>query len=249
VLVAAYIPRDMVRLKSRTQCPVGGFHFTQPETGAHFETWDFEQICQQIQAHREQNPRFKLTNNLDAIRTEVDAANALRMLSIKGADGYITNTGGGPDPNWQASRSRNWRDVAGGVRRVAAGAGTLTDWLGSGGVPVPAPQAETRAAGCAACPKNSFNKKDKDGKPAKEEWLSLFTQPVAERIKAQLQIKNDMAMKTTLDDKLEFCKACSCPLKLKVQTPLAHIVAHQTEAVKARLDKNCWILKEMTNGT
>lgn len=223
----------MVRLKSRTQCPVNGFQFIDAAISPNaIQTWDFEQLVREIQDRRVKNPRFKLPTDSNTIRQEVDQQNALRMLSIRGAESYITAEAGGPAPNRVAPQ--NWRqNVAGGVKRVAAGAGILRDWLGAGGVAVSAELALKRAGVCVACPQN---------KPG--DFSAMFTQPVAERIRAQLAIKNDMNMTTPLDDKLEVCAACSCPLKLKVHTPLGHIKEHLSDEVKAALDKGCWILSE-----
>lgn len=226
----------MVRLKSRQQCPVNGFWFVQPETGFREQTWDFESLVQKVQAMRQANPRFKLTTDLNAIREEVDQQNALRMLKIKGADSYISSDGG-MDPKVSASHSTrpSWRNVVGGVKRVGSGAVVLLEWLGSGAQPVAGELAEARAAVCAKCPQNEGG-----------DWLSLFTQPVAEKIRQQVSMRKDLNLSTTVDERLEFCKACSCPLKLKVHVPLDHITAHQSDAVKAALDPGCWILKEMT---
>lgn len=224
----------MVRLKSRTQSPVNGFQFIDPAIAADaMQTWDFESLVAQVQARRAANPRFGLTTDANSIRQEVDAQNALRMLSIRNAESYVT-VEGGPSPNRGASRSPSWAGAVGGVRKLAAGMGTLKDWLGSGGVAVPPPKSEGRAAVCVVCPQNQPG-----------DILAMFTQPVAERIKAQLAIKNDLNLTTTYDDKLEVCQACACPLKLKVHTPLEHIAAHLPEAVKAQLDARCWILKEI----
>ena len=222
----------MVRLKSRTQSPVNGFQFIDPAISPNaIQTWDFESLCREVQARRTQNPRFKLATDMNTIRQEVDQQNALRMLSIRNAESYITSEGGGAAPNRVAPQ--NWRGVAGGIKRVAAGAGILRDWLGAGGIAVAPGKSQSRAGVCAVCPKNLPG-----------DLFSIFTQPVAERIKAQLAIKNDLNLKTSLDDKLKVCAACSCPLQLKVHTPLEHIKEHLSEEVKAALDPSCWILSE-----
>jgi hypothetical protein len=227
----------MVRLKSRTQCPVNGFQFVDaaisPEA---IQTWDFEQLCQQVQARRASNPRFNLTTDLAAIRAEVDQQNALRMLSIKGADSYITSEGGGAPPNRLAPRGlRQVAELAGGgIKRTASGAGVLRDWLGDGAVPVPNEQAERRAEVCAGCPRN-----------AKGDWTAWFTEPVAALIRQQLSIRSDLSLSTPFDARLNVCEACGCPLKLKVHVPLNHITAHLSDEVKEKLEARCWILAEM----
>lgn len=226
----------MVRMKSRTQWPVGGWWFVDApisDKPLGDGSWDHERLSQEVLARRKANPRFNLSTDINVIRDEVDIQNALRMLSIQGAESYII-TDGGPSPNRAASRSLNWRDAVGGVKRVAAGAGALKDWLGEGSVPVPKTQATDRAAVCAVCPQNQPG-----------DLTSWFTQPVAARIKAQVAMKQDLDLRTPYDEKLHICVACACPLELKVNVPLKHIADHLSDEVKRRLDKSCWILKEM----
>lgn len=230
---------DMIRLKSRLACPVDGFQFVDAAISQEpLKTWSFEQIVGEIASRRELNPRFGLTTDLNTIRQEVDQQNALRMLSIRGADSYIITEGGGPSPNRLASRSQSWQNVAGGVKRVAAGAGALWDWLGDGGVPVARELAQRRSPVCAGCPQNQPG-----------DLTSWFTQPVAARIQAQIGMRSDLALTTPEDEKLNVCSACACPLKLKVHVPLKHITDHLSEQVKAALDPRCWILKEMQSTT
>ncbi len=227
----------MVRLKSRTQCPVNGFWFKQPEVGFDKQYWDFEQMVREVQAMRAANPRFNLSTDLNTIRGEADTQNAMRMLSIRNADSYVIvdNAGGGPLPNRAASHNPSWRNAVGGVKRVAAGAGVLLNWLGEGLNPVAGELAGARAAVCAGCPQNHAG-----------DWLSRFTEPVANMLRAQIAIRKDLNLTTPDDERLHFCEACSCPLPLKVHVPLKHITDHQSDEVKARLDPGCWIIKEMT---
>jgi hypothetical protein len=74
----------------------------------------------------------------------------------------------------------------------------------------------------------------------------------------------DRKLSTPYDDRLNVCKVCLCPLKLKVHTPLKYISAHMNEAVLADLmkvgqpdkelerlgqkneDPKCWIVEERT---
>ena len=108
----------------------------------------------------------------------------------------------------------------------------MLDWLGSGGKAVDPALAEKRAGICADCPQNGA-----------DDWKTYFTQPIADKIRTQLEIKADLQLRTTYDDRLRVCSACDCPLKLKVHTPMEHILAHTSEDTKTRLDPRCWILK------
>lgn len=219
----------MVKLKSRTQCPVGGFMFTQAQTGAKFQTWSFDELCGLIRSHRLANPRFGLATDPAAIAAEVDLTNATRMQSIPGADIYITSDEALPKltPRPRPSAAA----AVAGARKVAAGVGVLLEWLGSGGVPVPQEAASYRASICAKCPKN---------KPG--DLTSWFTVPASNLLKRQLEVRGDMKLATPYDDQLGVCEACACPLKLKVHTGLEHVLKHLTEQVKSELVPNCWIL-------
>jgi len=223
----------MVRLKNRRVCPVNAFQYRQAETGAQFKEWDFELLVSQVIAHRQQNPRFNLPTDGNSVRSEVDYANALRMLSIRGGESYVTeDAGAAPDPKRLASRSA-FQNVVGGVKKIASGKAILTEWLGEGGVPVRGELANQRAATCAACPKNKAG-----------DWTSFFTAPAADMIRRKLELRHDLNLSTPDDDKLVVCDACLCPLKLKVHTPLKHILNHTSAEVRAELDPGCWVLSE-----
>lgn len=228
----------MVRLKSRTECPVNGFIFVDAAISpAQMQTWDFNSLVRMVQDQRKANPRFKLSTDISEIAHEVDQQNALRMLSIRNADGYIVSDGtGGPAPNRLAPRSlrRAAEAVGGGVKRTVSGVGVLRDWLGDGAVAIEQPIANLRATICATCPMNATG-----------DWTTFFTEPVAALIRSQLSIRNDLDLMTPYDDALNVCEACGCPLKLKVHVPLNHITEHLSAEVKSKLDARCWILKEI----
>lgn len=225
-----------VRLRNRRNSPINGFQFREPKTGALLTSWGFDDLVGQVRQHRSQNPRFNLTTDKNAVETEVDEQNAMRMLAIRGAEAFITM-----DevyvPKTIAPRRRSvFASVAGGVNKLAAGMSVLHDWLGEGGQAVPREQSARRAAVCANCPKNEPG-----------DWTRFFTEEASETIRRQLAIKNDMALTTPDDEKLQVCGACLCPLKLKVHTPLMHIIKHMSAKVKGELHGECWILKEMSN--
>lgn len=224
----------MLRLRSRTQSCVNGFWFRQAQTGWEKQTWDFEQLCQAVLDMRAKNPRFNLSTDLNLIRNEVDEYNAHRMKAIKGADIYITENG--PPVPFPAAppRQRNWPSVVGGAKHVAAGVGVLIDWLGSGAMPVPNEIAGTRAGICATCPQNQPG-----------DILAIFTKPIAEKLRLQLAMRHDLNLTTPVDEKLQICAACHCPLQLKVHVPISHIADHLGAEVKSVLDPRCWILREL----
>lgn len=223
----------MVKLRSRLNAPVNGWWFTDPAIDSKaFSAHDFNSLVMEVINRRKNNPRFNLSTDIATVQNEVDTQNALRMLSIRGADSYVTQTGGGPDPNLQARRSGG-RAVAGSISNVAAGAATLADWLGEGGKPVSPQQSSLRASICAVCPQNG-----------KGDWTKYFTEPAAAYIRRQLALKNQYNYTTPSDEQLGVCEACTCPLKLKVHTPINHIAKNMDEETRAKLDATCWVLQE-----
>ena len=236
------------RLKSRDKSPVNGFWVNIPQTNFNRQYWKFSEAVNALWDHLQGNPgvleRFKdLPQTKAACEDFIDRANAARMLSIKGASSFIVSDDLGPIPKSLPPQHGRFASVAGGVRKMAAGVATLLMWLGKGGAPVPAELSAKRSMICARrsrpdgstykCPKN-----------VNSDLTSLFTMPVANLLRKQLQVRNDMKLTTPHDERLGVCDACACPLKLKVHTPLADIVEHMTDTVKNDLDPECWILNE-----
>lgn len=234
----------MLKLKSRQQNIPGGFVFLQAETG--FEApknLSFNSVVDAVVKHRLGNPWITKKHNLatdwNSVADEVEHMNALRMQSNPKWSHFLGADDGGASfsgPFRFPSQHQPANVVGGQVKKVAAGVKVLLDWLGSGGRAVPKEQAEKRAATCVLCPQN------KDG-----DWTAMFTKPVSEMLRLQLGIKNDLKLATSKDDKLYVCQACSCPLKLKVWSPLKHVLDNMDDATKARLQPSepvCWILEE-----
>lgn len=226
-----------LRLKSRTQCPPGGFIYTQRETNWRNwiaeppSQWDFNWLCRSLQAHRQANRRLGLNTNLTAIQNEVDELNARRVAGIPGGDIYLMEGG---IPKAQAHHGSSRLSAAvGAVSKIASGMGTLGDWLGSGGPAVESKLANQRAAVCVGCPLNG-----------RGDLTSYFVIPAAEFIRKQLEQRKDLNLSTPHDDKLGVCQACLCPMKLKVHVPLSFLREHLTAAIQADLDPRCWILNE-----
>jgi hypothetical protein len=63
----------------------------------------------------------------------------------------------------------------------------------------------------------------------------------------QIERMQERKLSTPVDDKLNVCDVCLCPLKLKVHTPLKYIKANMSEPVLADLQKveKCWIVSEL----
>ena len=222
-----------MHLKSRRNCPPNGFSFRQNQTGWELNVWDFEQLCQQLQAHRLANPSLKLPTDLDSIREEVDVTNANRVASIPNAESYVT--GGPVIPKTRASHglSPRLQSAAGSIKKIAIGAGLLIDWIIEGANPVSAEVANARAQVCVKCPKNS---------PAS--LSNFFTRSASELICKEIEQVKKLDMTTPDDEKLGVCTACACPLRAKVWCPLSYINEHMAPEIKADLHFSCWIISE-----
>jgi len=226
-------------LKNRKILPSGGYHFYEARTGwSPMPMLDFETTVNLIIEHRKANPRFagQWATDRASVSDELDLSTC-RQLASKGlAEDWCTEGGGfsfqaGPAPQ-QQWLGRKLRESAAAVRKLVAGIGVLTDWLGDGAEPVSPEVAEPRAATCAGCPKN---------RPGN--LGDFFTTEASELIRKQLEAKSDMNLSTKSDGSLGVCSACLCPLKLKVWTPIEHVLKHTSDEVKKQLDERCWILK------
>lgn len=201
--------------------------------------WDFNLLCQRYQEHARANPGLAMPTDIRTIEEMVDLNNALRYAKIAGAEIYITRTG---DSEKKAQAPQQpphlrgfFQNVVGQAKNLNAGRRTLSDWWGEGGKPVDQSVADARALVCSQCPQND------DGG-----LLAKFTVEAAAHIRDSLEEMNGQKLVTAHDAKLDdhVCKACDCPLRLKVWTPPKHIIKNMPEDTKAKLDASCWILKE-----
>ncbi len=230
----------MVTLKNPQGQIPNGNRFMQPEIG-----WDstkmmhpfpsIDALARGVIAMRTANPwlvqKHGWATEFAEVRSEMLDYNA-RICLEHGWMAFINGDEAPlPQPEFHAQKKTLSQNVVA-IKHVAAGAGVFLDWIGDGGTPVAMEVAERRANICVTCPKN-------DG----GNWLSYFTQPIATKIKQQLEIKHDLQLKTSVDNRLTVCSACDCTLSLKVWTPLEHILAHTSDKVKAKLDPRCWITK------
>ena len=227
----------MPHLKSRTEHPPYSFRFLQPETGQTQEfVGSFNYVVEQTMMLRQANPflaeRHGWRTDVAGVEADVDAYNTARCIA-GGWLSFVVMDDANPAPTYVMPPAEKKRANVAAVRNVAAGIGVLLDWLGSGAKPVEQSVADSRAAICATCPRN-------DG----GDWTAYFTKPIADKIRTQLEIRGDLQLRTPHDDKLTVCSACSCPLKLKIWTPIEHVLSHTPDNVKTQLDSRCWILHE-----
>jgi len=231
----------MARLKSRNLwppgLPTGGFQLLIPEVGMKQPIiGSFNEVVSAFDAIVRKNPALAQKQGWPTTRfaqeSFIDQREAMRMLAHGWTDFVDLDSGeSAPAPT---QKKTLWQSVAGGVKRVVAGAQTLLiDWLGENKLPVARELAEARALVCSDCPGN-------DGGDLK----SYFTEPVSNQIRHLLAIKHDLNLTTPYDDKLTVCSRCDCPLKLKVWSPMDVIVKRMSPETRQRLEPRCWVLKE-----
>lgn len=233
----------MARLNNRNRMIPFGLRFYQPETRFDItSSTSFNTLVDKVVAMRKANPalvqKHGWATDWNAVADEVDAFNAA-ICERMGWHEFINQPGAGvaPSPKFKALSPQSEKQlsaVAVKVKKVWQGVKTLNDWIESGEPAVPPEQAQKRAEICAACVMN--------GKGDLESW---FTKPAAAAIKLQLGKLSDRKLSTTVDNQLNVCTACLCPLKLKVHTPLEFITSHLEEQTKKELSPQCWILAEM----
>lgn len=114
------------------------------------------------------------------------------------------------------------------VKDYARGVSIITDWLGSGGVPVSRGLAEQRSDTCLICPHNKA--------------CVPIVADISEFVREQVELKNHLNLKVDGEESLFTCEQCSCPLKLKVWVPLKLI--KPTEEEKDKFPLACWLRTE-----
>lgn len=128
------------------------------------------------------------------------------------------------------------------IKNTISGAAALADWLGAGGSPVDPMVANFRAQRCLTG--NNGAPCDLNVQP---NWWDRVKSEIARWIRAELELKNRMALKVDGEDKLHMCKNCGCALPLKVWVPTRHIRDH-TDAEKLKTYPEwCWIKRELSD--
>ncbi len=224
------IDLQMNRVKNRNMSPVNGWHYHQPQTGwdlqknAPSAAWDFNGAVQAIIAHRKANPRFNLATDQKTVEDQLDETNALRMLSIPGADIYVQT-----DPTQLPKTTPRPLQR---LQSVAVGASTVVEWIASEEEAVPKELANKRAEICTTCPMN-----DPGG------LMDRFTAYAQNAIRFALNQRKGWNLTTPFDERLHVCSACLCPIPLKIWMPLSRIRAKMPKESFASLAEFCWIRK------
>ena len=234
------------RLLDRNKQIPYGMKFLQPETQwkPRASYTSFDAITRALIAHRLSRPDLVKSKNwatdYDSVANEVDAFNAI-ICARHGWMAYITDGSAGaePPPKTQALLQQEKSVIAaaaGKAKKIWGGIRTLNEWIDSGAPPVAQTLSESRAAICAACPKNGTG-----------DFTSWFTKPASDSITKQIEKLKAMKLHTSKDGVINICEVCLCPLKLKVHTPISFIKAHMGQEVinELRIIPNCWLPKEV----
>jgi len=230
-----------MKLKSRQRAIPNGYRFLQPETGWKSTPYaSFDSIVNSLIAHRRGRMDLVAKHgwnlDYDSVANEVERFNVDLCLR-HGWNDYIQGGGDAyvPPPKPRAPSQEEVAQLsaaAGRAKKIWSGVKTITDWMEAGAEPVAQSQADSRAAICAKCPKNTAG-----------DFTSWFTAPAAGAIKRQVEKLADRKLSTSSSEKLNICEVCLCPLKLKVHTPTSFIKTHMSDAVLTELGKvpECWI--------
>lgn len=217
--------------------PRGGWKYRQPETG-----WeapepkidDFTATANKILQHRLANPGYKMAATIEAAAEDLAAYTAQRIQdeTPEHINHWLIQTDPAQKKTPELSANRSGVLQVGAavvqavkrIRRNAAGARILAEWIGSGAIPESTETATQRAQVCAGCPNNITGHK--------------FEATIAETIRRHESARHDLKLSTPVDDKIDTCSVCGCYLKLKVWLPIERIP--KTEG----LPDFCWIMKE-----
>lgn len=224
-----------MRLKSTTEFPPGSFQYLQSQTGWSAIPGSFDSVVRQVIGHRIGNKaisqQYNLSTDYTLVSAEVDEFNAARCVA-SGWNGFVIEA---PAPSFRPPTvfKKLSQNVVGGSKRIVAGVKAVALWLGDGLKPVSQELAEQRASVCVKCPLN------KEG----DFWQKIGA-AAASQVRTQLEIKNDMALKTIYDAQLFSCQACDCWLPLKTFCEIDFITSYTSEWVWGKLDPGCWMLSE-----
>lgn len=217
-------------LLSRNNHPPGGFQWWQPQTRWRLEGGlPFNDTVRAILQHRKSNPSAGLSLDPSAIAEELDNYTCARLMN---------------DPRWCAQKKTTNptltssfpnpvpRDapLVEAVANIAHGAETLVGWLGHGMKAVEVATANDRAKICVTCPMN-----------VQGGFLERVTGAIGVAIKAAMELKEKVQLKTQFDDQLGTCDSCGCALKLKTWVPGPEIKANLQPGDLEQFDQRCWI--------
>lgn len=139
------------------------------------------------------------------------------------------------------------------IKQDSAGLLFLKDWLGDGTSPVEFAVAQSRANVCLHTKvptgyQTASGPEEKEGCPLNRHpnwWERWLSDPIANAIRRQLEIKQRMDLSLPEESNLNMCQPCGCCLKLKVWAPTEHLKRHTSPQVMEKLPNYCWLKKEV----
>lgn len=247
---------DVIR---RKWPPKGGWIYHEPATGWSAKSpmsSNFDSTVQQIIQHRLANRAYNLS--VDRMDVELALMDQTAQRIMREAPEHVTEWVVPVDDEAKKKSHlqkplpprRGAGDVLhaapsvidrilGRIRSIGRGAATLADWIGDGAVPVSPFLADRRGAICVGCPMN---------RPA-EDFADAITGSIAEAISSQTIVKNAAGLSSAHEDKLGFCDACGCPLRLKVWVPLKTIRDRTDPETLDAFHPACWIRHETSTSS
>jgi len=207
----------------------------EPFSGSFQEAVDFEYNF------RKRNPALAQQNgwtlDVGEIEQYVDQYNAARMISGGWLDFVDSDPLPQPEVFGFTQKKTLFASVVDRSRALKAAVGTFRDMFGDKGV-VAKDLAEKRAAICVKCPANDL----------KRSLYSWFVTSTAAEIEKVYEMMNGISLTTSNDSNLGVCKACQCPMRVKVHVRLDHIKSNMPEDVPSKLNEAnpyCWVMNEV----
>lgn len=242
----------MISLQEKTIVPRDGFSYYHIHPGRPDSAFTipngtgYTNAVRKLMAYRAANPWLNLPADEASCRREIEVYTFARLkatgelgvgyaLKFFSADASDDAEVAAYEQEIKKNSNRQHRSghlqaAVGAVGDYGVGIATISDWLGSGGLPVDQDVAEKRAKICEVCPLNTAGT-----------WLAQVAATVATAIKNHIAAKHLLKLQVSNEDKLQFCSACHCNLSTKIWTPLSYITEHMKDETKAKLDSKCWI--------
>lgn len=222
----------------------GGYQFRMPQIDPawtnKYAMVGFDASVQEIIRVRLANPAITAKHRLS-----VDPETVGRELLDFNRKRLGINTASGSPGFFDPSRSPvAVQGAAAGTRlirrasQISTGIRTIKELLQSGRGPVPHELAETRAATCVQCPLHK-----------KGDLIDYFVKPVADLLRHHIEEARELKLSTSLDNELNVCTACHCPMRTKVHFPLDIILKHIEKPEHDALATQCWIRTEQNHDT
>ena len=232
----------MARLRDRQRQIPNGFKYLEALTG-----WNsvkqigshpsFDRLVNELLTHRLGNPRYKDKWKTSRAGVEQDVEQyQVKICQSNGYWDFITDAEIAASPPPKVLPPSSLAGAAAGViKKSAVPIRIVVDWIGNDLIPVDIKLAEQRAESCAACP---FNDPDPN-------FLQRIGALAAKEVAHLIEVKHDLSLRTSLDDKIHTCSVCDCHLPLKIWVPLKHLKNYTSDDVRSRLWDHCWIKKEL----